>query len=256
MRDGQRVQGEIVEIDYAATQAFFERRGRQHYQNALSATMYQDNDPGLVAYRDEAEKAAIGMALCSPAPRSVLDIGCGIGRWGWYLADRHPEIDYLGIDFSSSLIAKAHEGALERGYRRLKFQTMSATAIDSTRLELTPPYDLLIVSGLLIYLNDADCLKMLTDLGSLCSSATRFYLREPIALEKRLTLDAFFSSELQDRYSAIYRTLDELKVLLSQAFPAGTLAVDQEGFLFEDSLEKRVETRQYYLILSMKDVQQ
>ena len=78
--------------------------------------------------------------------RRVLDIGCGIGRWGWLLAEEAPQADYLGIDFSAALVEKACDEARQRGYERLLFQRMSATDIRPAELALSPPYDLLLVS--------------------------------------------------------------------------------------------------------------
>ena len=51
----------------------------------------------------------------------------------------------------------------------------------------------------------------------LCAPGGRIYLREPVAVEQRLTLDRFFSKELEHEYSAVYRTVAELKDMLVQA---------------------------------------
>ena len=88
---------------------------------------------------------------------------------------------------------------------------MSATDIRPAELALSPPYDLLLVSGLLIYLNDGDCQELLRQALQLCAPGGRIYLREPVAVEQRLTLDRFFSKELEHEYSAVYRTVAELR---------------------------------------------
>ncbi|MFH6910172.1 class I SAM-dependent methyltransferase, partial [Vibrio fluvialis] len=77
--------------------------------------------------------------------------------------------------------------ARQRGYERLLFQRMSATDIRPAELALSPPYDLLLVSGLLIYLNDSDCQELLRQALQLCAPGGRIYLREPVAVEQRLT---------------------------------------------------------------------
>ena len=210
MTDKQRIKGRPVAIDYESTLAFFEGRAAREYRNALSSTMYQDQQPELVEERSARETArrpglALGMA------RRVLDIGCGIGRWGWLLAEEAPQADYLGIDFSAALVEKACDEARQRGYERLLFQRMSATDIRPAELALSPPYDLLLVSGLLIYLNDSDCQELLRQALQLCAPGGRIYLREPVAVEQRLTLDRFFSKELEHEYSAVYRTVAELR---------------------------------------------
>ncbi|MDF0731915.1 class I SAM-dependent methyltransferase [Pseudomonas entomophila] len=244
-----RSKGERIDIDYSSTQAFFDKRGKAEYANVLSATMYQDNHPELVERRDATEKSVLAPQLRLGIGSRVLDIGSGIGRWGWFVHDQAPEAHYLGIDFSASLVEKAEAEAIRRGKPQLRFQVMSATAIAPDALALAPPYDLVIISGLLIYLNDQDCLKLLAQASQLCAPGGQIYLREPVGVSDRFTLDRFYSSELQHEYSAIYRTIDELDQLLARALEPGQFSVRAADFLFAAELEKRAETRQYYTIV-------
>ena len=111
MTDKQRIKGRPVAIDYESTLAFFEGRAAREYRNALSSTMYQDQQPELVEERDRREKLRVAPGLALGMARRVLDIGCGIGRWGWLLAEEAPQADYLGIDFSAALVEKARDEA-------------------------------------------------------------------------------------------------------------------------------------------------
>ena len=244
-----RIKGTNIPIDYEATQAFFEERGRREYASALSTTMYQDNDPELVMQRDQAEKAVLAPQLQLPAAARALDIGCGVGRWGWFLHQTAPGIDYLGIDFSAALIQKARQEAQQRGDNSLRFQTMSAIDIQPDELLVRPPFDLVIISGLLIYLNDDDCIKVLRSACELCAPDGKIYLREPVGVQERLTLDRFYSEELRYEYSAIYRTVAELEELLAQAQLVPAFAIQVSACLFSADLEKRAETRQHYFVL-------
>jgi cyclopropane fatty-acyl-phospholipid synthase-like methyltransferase len=65
----------------------------------------------------EARLAPIAAALehVERRPRSVLDIGTGTGTGAFLLAERYPEADVTGIDFSEAMIAKAREKAAARG---------------------------------------------------------------------------------------------------------------------------------------------
>lgn len=245
----KRIRGVTVDIDYRATKRFFDKRGTYDYASPLSMTMYQDKEPDLVFERDRLEKHAIGDLLTTHNIQSVFDVGCGIGRWGWFWEQHDPTIEYQGIDFSDTLISKAVSYAEENGFTKLYFQTMSATDVDVDKLQIPPPYDCIIVSGLLIYLNDVDCINVLTMLKKLMKTGGHLYIREPISLDDRLTLNEFYSNELDDNYSAIYRNLDEMKRLFEQAFD-GELSLSHDGFLFPDMLEKRQQTKQYFFILS------
>ncbi|WP_236101147.1 class I SAM-dependent methyltransferase [Pseudomonas argentinensis] len=247
--DVRRIKGRPVAIDYESTQAFFESRGQRQYANLLSATMYQDEQPELVAARDLAEKQRVSSVLALTDIGKVFDIGCGVGRWGWFLAEHYPELRYLGVDFSASLIEQAQREAASRDLGQLAFQIMSATSLQPNDLQLPAPFDLLLISGLLIYLNDADCAKVLRDAALLCAPGGAIYLREPVGIEERFTLDRFYSSELAEEYSAIYRTVEELHGLMAEALKGTEVAIEQEDVLFADSLEKRAETRQYFFIL-------
>lgn len=249
MNDSQRVKGKAIDIDYTATRAFFEARGKREFDNVLSATMYQDRNAELVIQRDQAEKAAVADLLGLGDTRRVLDIGCGTGRWSWFLAKHCSGLEYLGIDFSSSLIDKARAEADRRRLSGMQFQVMSATDIHSEELAILAPFDLTLVSGLLIYLNDGDVLKVLRDAARLSAAGGRIYVREPVGVAERFTLDGFYSEELADNYSAIYRTVDELKRLMNHAFMEFDMRIEHERFLFEDGLERRTETRQYCFVL-------
>ncbi|RII78731.1 class I SAM-dependent methyltransferase [Pseudomonas monteilii] len=244
-----RLRGERIDIDYSATQAFFDARGKADYANVLSATMYQDQSPDLVEQRDATEKQVLAPRLQLGAGSRILDIGSGIGRWGWFIHDHAPGARYLGIDFSASLVEKAKVEADLRGKPDLHFQVMSATAIESDSLSIPPPYDLVIVAGLLMYLNDQDCVRVLAQAAHLCAPGGHIYLREPVGVQERVTLDRFYSHELKHEYSAIYRTIDELDQLLEHALKPSRFTVHIAEFLFPGDLEKRAETRQYYSIM-------
>lgn len=248
MAEKGRISGENIDIDYDATRKFFDGRGNKTYTSTLSTTMYQDDNPQLVEQRDQTEKNIISQKIKKTSLHRVFDVGCGIGRWGWFWAAENKDIDYQGIDFSQSLIDTAITEATKRGFPNLKFQQMSAVDIDTAKLAVLPPYDLIIISGLLIYLNDKDCLKMLQQMAEFTAPHGQIYIREPVAVEERLTLNQFYSEELADDYSAIYRNESEMRNYIEQAF-GGDFRVVEAGPLFPDNLEKRAQTRQHFFIL-------
>lgn len=248
MAEKGRINGGNIDIDYAATKKFFDGRCNKTYSSALSTTMYQDDNPELVEQRDQTEKDIIGQKLNKTSPHRVFDVGCGIGRWGWYWASANPATKYQGIDFSQGLIDTAIREANLRGFPYLQFQQMSADDINPADLSILPPYDLIIISGLLIYLNDSDCLKMLKQVAEFTAAGGHVYIREPVATEQRLTLNQFYSEELADNYSAIYRNEIEMQNYIEQAF-GNDFHVVEAGPLFPDNLEKRAQTRQHFFIL-------
>lgn len=106
------------------------------------------------------------------------------------------------------------------------------------------------IVGILMYLNDVDMENSLRQIEKVCEKKSIICIREPIAIEERLTLKDFFSEELKDYYNAIYRTRDELKVSINEMFLNKGFSIKEEGFLFDDDvLNNRKETAQYYYIL-------
>lgn len=250
MSNDNRINAIAVDINYKSTQEFFDGRGNANYINPLSATMYQDNQPQLVAERDRAEKVILAEHISSSLPKRVIELGCGIGRWSWFFAEISPKIEYLGVDFSASLITQAVEHARLRQVPNARFQLMSVTDIQDEHLSLTPPFDMIIISGLMLYLNDADCYAVLSHAARLCAKHGRIYLREPLATDERLTLKEFYSAELKQNYSAIYRTTTEMDAILQFAFPSDVFSCLEWKSPFGDELANRKETQQLYTLIS------
>ena len=111
-------------------------------------------------------------------------------------------------------------------------------------------YNRILIVGILMYLNDVDMADSLRQIEKVCETKSVICIREPIAIEERLTLKDFFSEELNDYYNAIYRTRDELMVSINEMFLNKGFRIKEEGFLFDDdTLNNRKETAQYYYIL-------
>ena len=245
----QRIYKNIVDIDYDATLQFFSQRAELFEKvGKLSVTMYQDKNPELARRRDEQEKNVITPLLGLTSESRVLDIGCGIGRWGFHVIQQIAL--YVGTDFSRGLIEIAKKEA-ETNYKNLNlfFQEISCTDITAERLIKKPPFDSIIIAGLFVYLNDTDCLKVLKYIPELTHRNSTVYIREPVASESRLTLQDFYSNDLNAHYNAIYRTEQEYLAFLSESLFEAGFKISQAGFLFPEELENRTETRQRYYIL-------
>ncbi len=241
---GQRIYETVEDISYASTRAFFEKRGTLRDRvGVLSVTMYQDRNPQLAADRDAFEKAKVLPWFGLASRPRVLDIGCGAGRWAMSL---HAQVAaYLGVDFSESLLGIARDELARRQPTiPLAFQQLSATELGEARLALAPPFDLFLIAGLLMYLNDNDCLRCLEAIPRLAAPGARLYLREPIGTRTRLTLKEFFSEELNSAYNAIYRTEQEMLALCEATLGQGGFTLQRAEDLFPQALNNRAETLQ------------
>jgi ubiquinone/menaquinone biosynthesis C-methylase UbiE len=231
---GVRVFGGKRAIDYADTLAFFERRAKHA---GITATMYQQ--PELAYQRDHAEKQAVLATLNVRTVDRVLDIGCGTGRWAEVLA---PHVSaYLGIDFSAGLLETARARVPSA-----VFQCADISSLDSGALAVAPPFTLFVCSGILTYLNDTDVQRLFSTISRVAGPDSRLYLREPTGKHQRLTLDGYWSEELEAVYSAIYRTRDEYIDLFKNL---SRFELIQEGEPFPRKLQNRTETEQRFFIL-------
>ena len=232
-----RYTGTTHEISYLATLEFFESRGRQaNPDQPQTATMYQDSE--LAACRDACEKDFVLPLLGLHGNERVLDLGCGYGRWGQTLVGRIGK--YVGVDFSAELLRLAEGLRLPSShFHRLEAQDVSAATLCEAQ-----PFDVFICSGILIYLNDADVSKLSRAIVALAAPGARVYLREPMALAERLTLDRFPSVELKQQYSAIYRTSAQCRELFGNPLRTAEFKLMLEKPLYPPELCNRQETEQ------------
>lgn len=232
-------------LDYGLTRAFFDgRAARAGELHPLSVTMYQDSRPDLVAARDRAEVDAIVPLLPSGPEVAVLDVGCGAGRWGRHLAGAVGT--YLGIDFSAGLVALAAE-AVRPLYPpgAAATQVLAATELAAERLVHPPPFDLVIVAGLFVYLNDDDVDQVVARIATLLAPGATVYVREPVSFGDRLVLRDHWSEELRSAYHAVYRPAAEYRHVLAHRL-GGTFVRDGE---LAPELRNRAETGQHAFVL-------
>lgn len=252
-RRNTRIVGDLAPLDYGSTLEFFEgRASRSDQLDRRTITMYQDSRADLAANRDEAEVATILPLLrTDPDQTRVLDVGCGVGRWGLHLAGRVHS--YLGFDFSAGLVELANADLREH-YQpgRAEARTMSAVDLADAGFDAAS-FDLVILSGVMAYLNDDDCAQLLDTIGQLGSSISQVYIREPMARTRRLTFDEHWSEELASPYSAVYRSVPQYAELIDDHLASSNFAV-VSSFELSPHLANRNETGQFVFLLDRDPV--
>lgn len=248
VRINMRVKDEILQLDYENTKNFFNARSTKYDEkNPYTTTMYQDNNPQLVEERDKLERKKIIPLLQIDTKTKVLDIACGVGRWADAIKGETEIEGYRGVDFSDELIKIARE---RNDNKNFEFDVASTKElVDCINKNKWGKFNLIIMAGILIYLNEEEIGQLFRDLPLLCEERCIIYLREPIGTEHRLTLKEFYSEELQSDYNAIYRTKEELLQYLECSLLAEGFSIKETGALFEEDLNNRKETQQYYFIL-------
>ena len=241
-----RVLRDRVALNYEAIQKFFDDRGdNQALKSKYNYVLFQDQEPELAVRRDAQEQEKIGALLSLQKPLRVLDVGCGIGRWGEYLLAHGAY--YVGIDGSAKMIERAEQNLKPHDAKRLAtgfFQDLLSILVE---LGETEPFDLILVNGVFMYLNDEDFEQALQDIQRVAGKDCEIYVKESVGVKERLTLNQFFSEELHQQYSAIYRSIAEYRESFETSL---TVAYDlvQEGMLFDDDLRNHKETTDYYFV--------
>lgn len=249
----KRIIGDIVNINYDETLKFFEERGaKTDLKYLYNHTMYQDSNPDIVIERDRYEKNRITQLLEFNSNDKVLDIGCGVGRWGEEVL-RHGSY-YVGFDFSQNLLSLAEENLSRFPKERISlvhcsFQDMM-TGIKKSNIK--EPFNKVIITGVFVYLNDTDVIEGLNNLVNIITDDCIIYLKETMAISDRLTLNKFYSEELKTEYDAIYRSISEYRKILQKSLLNHNFEVIYEDELYPPDLKNRKETTQYFFILQRK----
>lgn len=241
-----RILNEKIQLNVENLKDFFDRRSEKYSEeNPYTSIMYQDNIPELAFKRNEMEKDRVFKLMDFDNESTVLDIGCGVGRWADptsnYVAN------YYGTDFSDELIKIAQENYKSANNVDFYCCDFNETSVLMEQKNLN--FNQLIICGVFPYINDNDLEKGLNDLLPLLRSKSVIYIKTPVAEKYRLTLNEFWSEELKAHYSAIYRTLDEYRELINKYFISQgfQMIVDEE--LGNGELRNRKETWQHIFVL-------
>lgn len=199
-----RLYGETEDINSDKVKNFFNNRANKDVESDLSIVLFQDKENSERRNREENNLVLEKIDL---KDKKVLEIGCGIGRWAQFLQDKCSS--YLGLDYSENLIEIAKKS---NNYENCKFQVMSAFDIKIDELLINPPFDIILISQVLMYINDEDLAVLIGEINEVIADEKQLFITEPIScMESRLTLKDFYSDELEADYNAIYRTEGEYR---------------------------------------------
>lgn len=239
------------QINPDSVASFFSKRAEKARTiGSLRAVIYQDKHPDLAERRDAAEKALLLPKLNLQANSRVLDIGCGTGRWTGVLA---PLVEmYHGTDFADGLIDIARAEYCTA--HNVRYTVLPSVSVSLKELGESQGFDKIVMLGLLIYLNDVDVFETLRRVAEVAAMECRILLREPVAISERLTIKEHFSSDLEQVYNAIYRTEEELVLMISKTLGrAGFKCIDR-GYVYEQhEMNNRADTVQKWYLLERRE---
>lgn len=124
----------------------------KRYDRAYFDRWYRGDDPAVGSEDDLRRAVALAVSaaesIIARPLETVLDVGCGEGRWQPVLHQLRPEAAYLGIDSSEYAVQRFGE---ERNLRRGTFGELGYHVFDE-------PFDLVICSDVLHYLSSEEIL--------------------------------------------------------------------------------------------------
>jgi SAM-dependent methyltransferase len=233
-------------INSAAVLGFFEERAEKAKSlGPTRAVIYQDKSPDLAERRDAEEKTLIYPKIQVSKEDKVLDAGCGTGRWAEIIIPNCAW--YQGIDISPGLIQIARERF--GSFLNAQFSVCSIESVSLEAIGARGPFSRILSFGVYIYLNDGAVLEALKRIVMVAAQSARIVIREPIALENRLTLRDHYSEDMNQHYSAIYRTEGEmLDMFDAKLGPAGFALIDAGDVYKQAELNNRRETKQRWYL--------
>jgi glycerol-3-phosphate cytidylyltransferase len=163
-----------------------------------------DGDQEKIRQETIYEAEQLNNAVKNSNEKSLLDLGCGDGRLLIELAPKFAKI--TGVDFSQELI-----DITKTKIKNKNFDIKLITG-DASEYKEDTAFDVILLSGIIPYLDDGQYLRMLKNIEQISNNKTQIFIRCSLSLKDRINVVNLYSKNLNDIYTAYYRTFDELIV--------------------------------------------
>lgn len=183
---------------------------KEYWDNVASMSKNDPVNAGMLGpgtrffadYRKTQEEKAFNQLVNINTINTVLEVGCGGGRWCFYLADKVSHV--TGIDISEEMISLCKKTADNKKIENADFITIDFLSLPNNR-----KYDLVYFSGVLQYIDDDTIAKILSKLEGLLNNNAVVLSRDTIQEKQRV--------EKSGDYPVTYRTQQEYKNLFLKA---------------------------------------
>lgn len=191
-----------VELDGERIHDFWERRARNGIAGPRVGLSNLEPDPVRHERKIALERQVMDEYVAPKSGNSMLDLGAGHGFWAMHFAPRVAKIDC--VEYSDAMVQIATQELRHLGIGNVSYHCMPAQEYLADAA-----YDVVLISGLLIYLGSAEVTRLLDHLVSMTSVGSRIVLRDGTARSRNYLIDGKYSETLKDNYSAYYRTATE-----------------------------------------------
>ena len=187
-------------MDKNSIKKFWDNQGKKTYLSNEAISSLEE-DPILSNLRIQTEISKI-MPMIEErvnSKSSILDLGGGAGQWALRFSSLVQEVSL--VEFSDTMINLAIQSAANKKVNNISFYNSSAQNFIQSH-----SYDLIWISGLLIYLDDIECESLIKNSYKMLDPDGRILLRDGTGIETKYEIRNQFSTSLQLEYSATYRT--------------------------------------------------
>ena len=223
-----------MKIDSQRVRRFWDAQAEKARNLPLESVANLEEDETLLNEKVITEIAKVFPLINLPVGGRVLDLGAGAGQWSFRFSELAEQV--VAVEFSQGMLDLAQTEGSRLGIDNVDYVCCSAQEFD-----VDGSFDLIFLSGLLIYLNDTDCETLARNCLKLAKPGSQLILRDGTGINERFEILNKFSSELNAHYSAIYRTCEQYIDL----FERNGFECIGHSDMFEDGspLNKRLETR-------------
>jgi cyclopropane fatty-acyl-phospholipid synthase-like methyltransferase len=194
-----KTDGAGVSLDAEEIRKFWEQRARRYQDEELVNASNLESDAELARQKHRQEQAVL-MDYVRPQPGQVLlDLGAGHCAWSVTFARIVEAVD--AVEYSEGMVELARRHIQAEGAGNVTIHQGPAQEYRPSRT-----YDTVLLSGLTIYLNDAELSQLLANIRTYLKDGGRVVLRDGTAKEDPFTINNRYSEELDANYSAHYRT--------------------------------------------------
>lgn len=175
-----RLYGNKENIEYDKVKSFFDNRYNKGLEDDLLIGIYENKE---IAEKRNQEQGKLMLETIDFTDKKVLEIGCGGGRFVEFIHDKCSA--YVGFDYTESHIESANKNY---HFDNCKFQVMSAVDIKVDELLVKPPFDVVLISQVLLFINDEDLAELMNVINEITNDDKQVFITETTAHDSRLTL--------------------------------------------------------------------
>jgi len=223
-------------IDQDSVKIFWDQRAKKYQELAFESIANLEQDPNNLQLKIKLETEKVFHYLGPVNGRTILDFGAGVGQWAFRFIN-NGALFVTAVEYSAALAEIGIREAERRNITNINFVVSPAEDFAPAPVA----YDVVFISGLFVYMNDAQAEKLTQNLRKFCNSESILLLRDGTSTGTRHEINNKFSEHLQTMYSAIYRSRKEYIDLFSRH--GFRLLKDEDMFEEGCPLNKYSETR-------------